>query len=283
MQEWLKDKKNLPIVVALAIFFLAGAGGLIALELGLFNPGTSAAPPAQAQQSIPSGPPGAGGPPGGAAAPAGGGRPGIPAGMPQGGAGMPRGGGEMPRGGAPLVAAAAAAPKSDVVNPLVGPDPFKIPGGAQKLALQNAKLAPPKPALRTVIGPLDLFQIHAPTPTLVSGPVTPSANLAANYRLSGVIQGSDGINAIIEVGGQSQSVKPGDSLPDGTQVQNIQATSITLRSPEGSVFNLPLSAGTPDQGGAAPFNGPPQYNPGGFGGPPQYPNGFNPNGFNPNG
>ena len=41
--EWLKDKKNLPIVVALAVFFFLGAGGLIAWELGLFNGGASVA------------------------------------------------------------------------------------------------------------------------------------------------------------------------------------------------------------------------------------------------
>ena len=176
--------------------------------------------------------------------------------------------------GAPA-AAASAAP----VNPLVGPDPFKIPGGAQKLA-KTLTAALPKPALRDEIAPLNLFTLRPPAP-----PAAPSipgtsgangANLAANYRLSGVITGSDGINAIVEVGGQSQSVKPGDSLPDGTQVQNIQTTSITLRTVAGAVFSLPLSAGTPDQG-QNNFNGPQGYNPGfnpgfnpGYGGRPPY-------------
>ena len=268
MQEWLKDKKNLPIVVALAVFVLLGAGGIVALELGLFTP-QPAAPPVVAQQGIPGGPPvGVGGLPVGRPPTGGrpsGGRPGLPTGL--------------PRGSSPAAAATAAVtPKSDIVNPLVGPDPFKIPGGAQKEANARAALAGPKPPLRNVIGPLNLFQIHPPTPPQTPGiPGTPgqsSANLAANYRLSGVITGTDGINAILEIGGQSQSVKPGDSLPDGTQVQNIQTTSITLRSPQGNVFNLPLSAGTPNQG-TVPFNGQPQYNPGGFNGQPQYPGGFN--------
>ncbi len=271
--EWLKDKKNLPIVVALAVFILLAAGGFIALELGAFSQQASTPPPTSPLPSIPGGPPvGPGGPPTGGP-PLGGppysGRPGLPSGLPQGSSPAP-------------AVAGAVIPKSNIVNPLLGPDPFKIPGGAQKEASQRAALAGPKPPLRDVIGPLNLFQIRPPAPPvppdITNGPSQTAANSAANYRLSGIIAGSDGINAILEVGGQSQSVKPGDTLADGTQVQNIQATSVTLRSTSGSVFNLPLSAGTPDQGTTS-FNGQPQY-PNGFNGQQQfYPQGqFNPQG-----
>lgn len=265
MQEWLKDKKNLPIVAALMVVMLLVAGGVIALETGAFDSHSAAAPPVQAPQGIPGGPPvGAGGPPNPGRPPTGaspiGGRPGLPPGLPQG------------RVLGTTAATAAVTPKSDIVNPLVGPDPFKIPGGAQKAAKARLIAAGPKPQLRNVIGPLNLFQIHPATPP--APPIdfsrtssTQQSNPAANYRLSGLINGPDGNNAILEVSGQSQSVKPGDTLADGTNVQSIQSTSVTLKSPGGSVFVLPLSAGTPDQG-TAPFNGQPQY-PGGFNSQPQ--------------
>jgi hypothetical protein len=273
--EWLKDKKNLPIVVALAVFVMLAAGGFVALELGAFS--GSAAPPVASgpPPGIPGGPPSGvpGGPPSG-----------VPGGPPSGVPGGPntasigRGPGivpPLPRGsrGTPLPPTAAGttivAKKSDVVNPLIGPDPFKIPGGAQKVAASQAKLAGPKLALRDEIGPLNLFTIRPPAPPvapIISGADTANGpDPAANYRLSGVITGAEGINAILEVGGQSQSVKPGDSLPDGTQVQNIQTTSVTLRTAGGTLINLPLSAGNPDQG-TNNFNGPPgygQFQPGG--------------------
>ncbi len=145
--------------------------------------------------------------------------------------------------------------------------------------MQNA-LAGSKPALRNLIGPLDLFRIRPPAapalPSIPNAPGQNEGNPGANIRLSGIINGPDGSNAIVEVGGQSQQVKPGDSLPDGTNVQSIQATTITLRSPGGSVFNLPISAGAPD--GGTPFNGPSPYNPGGYN-----PGGYNPGGYNPGG
>ena len=274
--EWLKDKKNLPIVVALAVFFFLGAGGLIAWEMGAFN----GSPPV-AQVPLPQlGTPPVGGAPGypPGVPPVGGRGPGYPLGRPL------RAAPGIPQGLPGKTAAAASAPKinANTVKPLVGPDPFNIPNGAKKLAAANARLLGPKPPLRDLVGPLNLFQIRPPAPP--PAPTLPSdsgvngqTDPAANYRLAGVITGTDGINAILEVGGQSQSVKPGDSLPDGSQVQNIQANSITLRTAGGAVINLPLSAGTPDQGtynqGTNGFNGPSPYQPGGYNGygaPPQF-------------
>ena len=256
--EWLKDKKNLPIVVALAVFFVLAAGGLIAFELGAFNGSSSAAPTPIASGTPPP-------TPGGAPMPMRVG-PMPPRGMP----GMPSGVRGMPTAPGPAAAnpAAKLPAKSDAVNPAVGPDPFYIPGGQRKIASEQAAAAGPKLSVRDRIGPLDLFQIHVPEPpappiipTDNSGGISPGTqtNAAPLPRFSGVITGENGINAILESGGQSQTVKPGDTLPDGSQVQSIQTTSVTLRTAGGAVVSLPLSAGTPDQGTTSP-NGQPQFN-----------------------
>lgn len=247
--EWLKDKKNLPVVVALAVVMFLAAGGAIAFELGLFpSGGSSDVVSTPVTTPVPSGPP-----------PGTGVRP-PPVGRIPGGPGV-----------APALKTAVVVKKPGVLNPAVGADPFSIPGGQKQLA--STQTAEVKTPLRDVIGPLDLFQIHAPSaPAAPALPIVDgssgTANASANYRLSGVITGAEGINAILEVGGQSQTVKPGDSLPDGSVVQNIQTTSITLRNYGGGVTTLPLSAGTPDQG--SPQGNP--YQPG-FNGP--YPPGFN--------
>ncbi len=274
MQEWLKDKKNLPIVIAAAVVLMIVAGGVIGLELGLFS-GSSAA---QTTASVPppgsmppSGMPPGGAPPGGTP-PGGMSRPGImPAAMPRGPAGPPMPG--MPHGVPGTPAAVAAAVKKPAnTNPTVGPDPFQIPNGPKIASQRNAQLAGVKLPLRQTIGPLNLFQLHPPVtqplpPIIPDGgtgtqPTPSSPELASRYRLSGIINGPDGINAIMEVDGQSQSAKPGDSLSDGTRVTNIQATSVTLRTPGGSVLDLPISAGTPDQGTPNTNNQPPPFQPG---------------------
>ena len=271
--EWLKDKKNLPIVMALTVTLFALAGGVIAWELGLFS-GSST--PVASAPAMPTGAPG-GMPPGtvppgsmppGSMAPRG---PGGPPGMQGVPTGVPTG---IPRGvaGAPAI---TVVKKPVNTNPAVGPDPFKIPNGAEKAAKIAARLAGPKLPLRDAIGPLNLFQIRPPAPPPVpvlpdvgnggGGNTTVGPDPAARYRLSGIINGTDGINAIIEVDGQSQSVKPGDSLSDGAKVTNIQATSVTLRTTGGAAITLQLSAGTPDQGNAQSpnnFNGQGPFQPG---------------------
>ncbi len=84
--------------------------------------------------------------------------------------------------------------------------------------------------------------------------------------------------------GESQSVKPGDSLLDGSKVLSIQTNSVTIRSADGATTSVPLTSGSgggdqsqngqngQDQNGGGqpfgepqqPFNGPPQPMP--FGG-----------------
>ncbi len=265
--EWLKDKKNLPIVAALAVFVLLGAGGFIAFYLGAFSGSTAPAPPQVATRP---GPPS--GPVPGGYSPSGPG--GYPGGPPL---------GSRPPSGLPAgrtVSGLVAVPKNpNLANPKIGPDPFGIPNSAQKLAKLRRDALPVKLPIRDVIGPLNLFRLRPPTPPAPPLPTnqvssaTGGIDPANNYRLSGIINGPDGINAIIETGGQSQSVKPGDNLPDGTNVRNIQATSATLKTTTGSVFTLTLSAGNPDTGGGNGFNN-------GFNGGN---NGFNGQGFPPGG
>ena len=263
--EWLKDKKNLPIVVALGVFVLLAAGGLIAFELGAFSGNTSVASGPSASLPSPGGIPG--GPPPGGISPGG-----MPPGFPPGR--MPGGPGGIP--GTPVASAAAgsaaASKKTNIVNPAVGPDPFYIPGGQKQLASARAGLAGLKLPVRDVVGPLNLFQIRPPAPAipptiLDASNQTAGQNSAFLPRLSGVITGADGVSAILEIGGQSQSVKAGDSLPDGSKVQNIQSTSVTLLTAGGTVTTLPLSAGNPDQGPANPYGQPP-YGQSPYGQPP---------------
>ena len=252
--EWLKDKKNTPKVAALMVALIVIAGGTIAWTQGLFSGSTTTATAPVA----PTGPPGSV-PPGGP-----GGPPGFAGGPPQMRPRTLRG--VPPARPAVGVATVAAIKRPDNVNPANGPDPFRIPNGAKKLADLNAKLAGPKLPLRDAIGPLNLFQIHPPAPppapalpdvtTSTGNGNTVTADPASHYRLSGIINGTAGINAIVEVDGQSQSVKPGDSLSDGSRVTNIQATSVTLRTANGAALNLQLSAGSPDQGtNTQNFNG----------------------------
>ena len=155
---------------------------------------------------------------------------------------------------APAVKVAAVS-----TNPAVGPDPFYIPGGQQHLP----KPAPLKLPLRNIIGPLNLFQLRAPEPTIQPTPIGPTGGqdqTTTNLRLIGVITGGDGVNAILEgADGQSQSVKAGDALSDGSRVQNIQATSLTLRTATGSIITLPLSNGGAGQN-TNNFGGQPQPN-----------------------
>ena len=265
--EWLKDRKNLPIVVALAVFVLLAAGGLIAFELGAFSGSSNAV-----ASSVPTGPPPPprGLPPG--APPAGLPPSAEPAAIPARPLSVPvRPSSLSGRPVAALPLKRVAVIKKTNLNPAVGPDPFYLRGGKQIASTQGGTAtAGARLPVRDFVGPLDLFQLRPPTPPLppaipgISDQVS-GRDPAANYRLAGVVTGSGGINAILEVGGDSQTVRPGDSLSDGSRVQNIQTNSITLRTARGSVISLPLSAGSPDQGGGYPYGQPP-YGQAGFNG-----------------
>lgn len=242
--DWLKDKKNLPIVVGLAVFVLVVTGLLIAFETGLFSPAPASTP-------IASGP-GMGSPLGpGSRPPIGPGSPTMPPSM-----GRPLEGTRGPISMRnPQMASAltktTVAPK--LVNPAKGPDPFSIPNGQKNYAKQvNAALVGSAsgmpPLLRDILPRNDLFTISPPSPPpVVVGPNSDPGS--QNYKLTGVMNSDGSVLAILETNGQSQPVKPGDSLSDGGKVVSIQDTSITLRTPGGSTVSIPLStgAGAPEQ------------------------------------
>jgi len=238
--DWLKDKKNLPIVVGLAVFVLVVTGLLIAFETGLFNPAPALTPVASGPGMGPPLAPGS--------------RPSIGPGMPS--PGRPLEGSRGPTSmRSPQMASALPktpmAPK--LVNPGIGPDPFSIPGGQKNYARQvNAALVGSAsgmpPLLRDILPRNDLFTISPPSPPPVV--VLPNSDPGSqNYKLTGVLNSDGSVLAILETNGQSQTVKPGDSLSDGGKVVSIQDTSVTLRTPSGTTVSIPLStgAGAPDQ------------------------------------
>ena len=242
--DWLKDKKNLPIVVGLAVFVLVVTGLLIAFETGLFSPAPALTPVASSPGMDPGMAPGS--------------RPSIGPGSPTmpPSMGRPLEGTRGPIGMRnPQMASALTktpvAPK--LVNPAIGPDPFSIPGGQKNYARQvNAALVGSAsgmpPLLRDILPRNDLFTISPPSPPpVVVGPNSDPGS--QNYKLTGVMNSDGSILAILETNGQSQTVKPGDSLSDGGKVVSIQDTSVTLRTPSGTSVSIPLStgAGAPDQ------------------------------------
>ena len=237
--DFVKDKKNLPIVVGIAVAVLVLMGGLIAFELGLVGGGGSPTPVAPTLA-------GRGGPtPGGPSDSA---PPTMPMGAPA-PTPMPTVASRAPGGPAmPGVRVAAALPPV-IVDPTKGPDPFSIPGGLKRQALNGgpnvAGLKGMKAPLRDILPAFNLFKLQPPAPP--PAPPLPDRLTASGpapmVRVVGIVNAADGIYAILEVNGQSQTVKPGDSLLDGSRVTAIQATSVTLRSGAGVSTSLPLTGG----------------------------------------
>ncbi len=274
--DLLKDKKKLPLVIGLAVFLLLGAGGLIALELGAFNP-----PPAVVPTAVASSSSGPGSRPGTPDVVPGGPRPGRPP-APLGGTPTQQVASRLgpPRPGVPAAPAVPVAPV--LVNPAYGPDPFNIPGGTKIIAARTPLVV--KAPLRSILPAYNLFQIHPPTPP---SPPVPTLPLGAEQaqalpiHIQGIVKAADGVYAIAEINGQSQTVKPGDSLLDGSRIESIQDTTVTIRSATGVTQTIPISnGGTPgDQGNGqnyGPGNGPPgdqgngqggNFPPGAFNGP----------------
>lgn len=291
--DWLKDKKNLPIVASMAVVVLLAMIGLIAFELGAFSGSGSAAVESRAA-SVPA----AGGPggayPGGAGSYPGGAYPGAAGGYP---GGSPGGASVAPVRAAALAASAAGA-KTSAINPLVGADPFALPNGRKPLtgaaALRVADAL--RPRLRDSLPPMTLFTLRPPRPEASSNFSLPSGaeQLLANTRVSGIVNAADGIFAVVEINGTSQTVKPGDALPDGSKVASIQSTGVTLHTPGGNAITVPLSNGPPQSNQPTPYGGgyggypgggyPGGYPGGGFGGYPGggfggYPGGFGGGGY----
>ena len=79
-----------------------------------------------------------------------------------------------------------------------------------------------KAPLRDILPAFNLFKLQPPEPPPAPPlPVTGRLPAARRRPISGsygVVNAADGIYAILEVNGQSQTVKPGDSLLDGSRV-----------------------------------------------------------------
>lgn len=253
MQEWLKDKKNLPIIAIISSVALIGA-----LVLVLFENGTFAPRPVDTPVSISSGP----GAPGasrrllGSAAPP----PGVVAprlGVSSAGPGVPSG---PPVGTAPGQTAAGVggvpAPPAPL-NAAKGPDPFKVPGYHPFRVSQAAVDAL---RVRNSLPPISI-QRYPPKdalvpPALKGGPAAQTFSLtpevSASMRMSGVITSADSVKALLESNGVSTQVQPGDTV-DGGKVLSIQPDGLTLRTADNRLVRVPLS-GTPT-GGNSPYGG----------------------------
>ena len=265
MQEWLKDKKNLPIIATIGALVLLGSIALILFETGAIGgsaPPTAAPPPVVSQRpgaSVPAGglsPAGAPPPP----------IPGRPPGIPP--AGVPPG---PSRPGA-SAATAAGAPRAPVgpVNVTKGPDPFKVasyrPPKSLNVALANLfrvrNIAPPVyiqsyPSQNKLVS--SVTQGGKQNDALLE--LTPQ--VSRNMRMSGVIFTDNAIKAVLETNGVSQQVQPGDSV-EGGRVVSIQADGLVLRTSDNRLLRVPLSgavtgspapSANPPPGGAAPDPG----------------------------
>ena len=140
---------------------------------------------------------------------------------------------------------------------MVGADPFALPNARKAIAAaNNLRVAGMRPPLRDALPPLNLFSLRPPRPQIAGNFTLPGEadQLLASTRVSGIVNAAEGIFAVVEVNGNSQTVKPGDSI-GGNKVASIQSTGITLHTEDGATITIPLS------------NGPPQQNPtNGFGG-----------------
>lgn len=243
MQEWLKDKKNLPIVSAIGAFVLIGAIVLILWEAGILPP-KPAPTPIPAANGIPPGilprayPPAQqaayGGPPGTAAQ------------------------GTVP-GQAAALAAGAKVP-APPLNVAKGPDPFKVPG-YRPFRLSQTVLDALR--VRNTLPPV-FIQQYTPKDALVTkskGGVQPIATqtapeVSSTMRMSGVITSDTSIKALLESNGVSTQVQPGDTV-DGGKVLSIQPDGLILRTSDSRLVRVPLS-GTPT-GGNSPYGGASPY------------------------
>lgn len=221
MQEWLKDKKNLPIVIAIGSLVFVGSIIAMLFEFGVLGHSTPAPVPVASASS--SAPPAA--PP----------SPGVPPGAPGGPPGAPSTPGAAPPN------ATAKAPGTGTPPAQVGKtdDPFRVPGfPAPVTSLTTAPVA----TLRTQVPFVYIARI-APRPVTLISPTqgqTPFTQVSATQRVSGVLFTDTGVHAVLETNGQSQQVQPGDPV-DGGKVVSIQADGLTLRRDDGTLVRVPLS------------------------------------------
>jgi hypothetical protein len=289
--DWLKDRKNLPFVIAGACVLIIGSIIFVLFNMGVFTP-SNPTPAAQTTASTGSPYPGA---PGAAGYPGAPGTMGYPGSMgypgAMGGPAMipgPRGeaaasAAGMP-GGAPTgvpsvpgLKTASAKKVTKPINPATANDPFQLPFFDEKKVLKSATKTilsslPPlrnaRPSNVMYSGTSAAAQVAKAEPSALPplspvGPASPFV-VASLPRVSGILNGN-GVYAIIQPAyGGAQSVKPGDMIPGVGSVTSIQPDGITVKSNSGTTIQIPVTAGPPSNGG---YPGP--GGPGGFpGGPP---------------
>ena len=307
--NFLNDKKNLPIIIAIAAVVIIGA-----VVSGLYFGGVIGRPapspvvamnPSTPYPGMPTGPgmTGAPGMPGGSGASVGPGVPSGPGARPMGGPmgpGGPMGGptgirpgatsrtlslgagpsaGEkrpvglkvakghngkvigprpagMPGMPGPKVADVPVDPNkvTFVGDPTVGPDPFytkpppriKVPGFGKIIVPDSDSnglgiLPPLTPPTSGQLGPdgTPILPINAADPNSPT-PDQPVINDQLR-RVSGILHSSDGVYAVLETNGVSQTVQPGDDV-GGAKVTAIDDNGVTLKTTDTNlVLHVPLS------------------------------------------
>lgn len=251
MQEWLKDKKNLPVVIGVGAFVLIGAIVLILFEAGVLPPQPAPTPVAVASPNAP-GAPRLGAPPI------------APPPQEQLVGGAPRLAGRLgsvppgalPAGAAPGQAAGAKAAVAPL-NAAKGPDPFKVPGYHP---FQASAAAASALRVRNAL-PVVFIQTYTPKDKLLISPtgggklppqITNTPEVSTTMRMSGVITSDNSVKALLEDNGVTSQVQPGDTV-DGGKVLSIQADGLTLRTGDNRLVRVPLSGTT--TGGSSPYGG----------------------------
>lgn len=282
--NFLNDKKNLPIIIGVAVVVLILAVGSILYFSGIIGGSGSggaqtASSTAPGNPSVVSGPgipppsdashmmvgaPGSHGP-----------APGAPSntGAPQSGSGQPQTGGPGGPFGQPgpsqvaysrghknnmLIgkarhaagshrhSPAAAAPSdgtapaaTEASNPAIGPDPFFV---------EAPKAATPDSIVNGTGIHHTLPPIVISDPTLTNGgslnptlpPLPTQFQDQTPRRVDGILRGSDGVFAVLETNGVSQTVQPGDTV-DGAMVLSIDQAGVTMRTEDNHTIHVPLS------------------------------------------
>ena len=234
MQEWLKDKKNLPIVVGLGVTVLVLAVVAMLFEMNILPPKPSA--PDVASVPLSGQPPGT-----------------LPGDMPP-APGPPSNGAPPAVNPSAKTPAAPSAPQ----NVAKGPDPFRAPLAKPQIdpALKEAS------RVRNTLPPVFIQQYTPPDQLAAQGTSnkSPAIDLApqvsTSMRMSGVVFTDNAIKAILETNGVSQQVQPGD-LVDGGRVISIQADGLTLRTADNHLMRVPLSGATTGGTPNAPAGEPP--------------------------
>jgi len=254
MQQWLNEPKNQPIVYAVAGLFTIGAIVFILFQLQVIGgPAPYVPPPTEIGNDggpPTGGPPTGGGPP--TATPSATSTASTPTGQ------TPTGSYQSPTSAvsapvrppstgsaalasrnvsptAPAVVQLAAAPNARV-------DPFAPYGGVHTIYVA------PKPRVDSFAPPLTITNFSVPN-TQVASAATPGLPNGANVnaeptfagRLNGVMLGN-GAYALVDSGGQSLVLQPGDQIPGGGQLISIDSDSISVKF-NGQLVKVPISSG----------------------------------------